>query len=126
MRTNPNFAIRGVFAAPVVQCGETRINLQARHDELDDRLQRIERDRRRITQPLPQDFADQGIVRENDEVLDRLAETTATELAQVARALVRFDAGLYGQCERCGAPIGRGRLAARPEATFCHGCAESG
>lgn len=102
----------------------TRALLQARHDELDDRLQRIERDRRRLVQPLPQDFADQAIVRENDEVLDRLAEATAVDLAQVARALVRFDAGLYGQCERCGVRLERERLAVRPEATFCRDCAE--
>jgi DnaK suppressor protein len=126
MHPNQNLPHRGPSVAPVVQCGETRIGLQARHDELEDRLQRIERDRRRMTQPLPQDFADQGIVRENDEVLDRLAETTASELAQVTRALVRFDAGLYGQCERCGARIASSRLDARPEATFCRDCAESG
>jgi DnaK suppressor protein len=124
MRPNPKAPLRPVPIVPQVQSGETRLALQARHDEFDERLQRIERDRRRMTQPLPQDFADQGIVRENDEVLDRLAETTAAELAQVTRALVRFDAGLYGQCERCGAPIGRKRLAARPEATFCRDCVD--
>jgi DnaK suppressor protein len=112
-------------ATPSIPACEVRARLHARHEELDDRLQRIERDRRRLTQPLPQDFADQAIVRENDEVLDRLAEATAADLVQVTRALQRLERGLHGQCERCGSTIDRERLQVRPEATLCRDCAEA-
>ena len=44
-------------------------------------------------------------------------------LAAIDAALRRLDEGSYGRCERCGQPIGAGRLAARPAATTCIGCA---
>jgi len=37
--------------------------------------------------------------------------------------LARLAAGSYGVCERCGQPIGEARLAARPAAVLCIGCA---
>ncbi len=110
---------------PGVATGSVRARLKARHAELDDRLLRIERDRRRQTQPLPQDFADQAVIRENDEVLDRLAEATADDLAQVSHALARLELGAYGQCEQCGGSIDQGRLQARPESTRCRDCADA-
>ncbi len=44
-------------------------------------------------------------------------------LAEIDAALRRLDEGSYGLCERCGQPIGTGRLAARPTASTCIGCA---
>jgi DnaK suppressor protein len=44
-------------------------------------------------------------------------------LADITRALQRLDEDSYGTCERCGSPIGSHRLAARPTATTCIGCA---
>jgi RNA polymerase-binding transcription factor DksA len=44
-------------------------------------------------------------------------------LAEIARAGQRLDDGSYGRCERCGQPIGPGRLDARPATTTCVGCA---
>ena len=45
------------------------------------------------------------------------------QLAEIARAEQRLDDGSYGTCERCGRPIGAERLAARPAAATCIGCA---
>jgi RNA polymerase-binding transcription factor DksA len=45
------------------------------------------------------------------------------QLAAVDAALARDAAGRYGQCDRCGQPIGAGRLAARPAAALCIRCA---
>jgi hypothetical protein len=45
------------------------------------------------------------------------------QVAAVDAALARLAAGRYGQCERCGQPIGAGRLEARPAATTCIRCA---
>lgn len=44
-------------------------------------------------------------------------------LADLNQALAREATGGYGQCERCGQPIPPQRLAARPSATTCVGCA---
>jgi RNA polymerase-binding transcription factor len=44
-------------------------------------------------------------------------------LAQIDQARQRLSEGTYGVCERCGQPIGAGRLAARPMATRCLACA---
>jgi DnaK suppressor protein len=48
-----------------------------------------------------------------------------TYLDQLDQALARLDAGAYFECERCGAPIGSERLAARPATRTCIGCAGS-
>lgn len=47
-------------------------------------------------------------------------------LAEVDAALERVAAGTYGRCERCGAAIAPGRLAARPTARTCIDCARAG
>lgn len=44
-------------------------------------------------------------------------------LVQIDRALERLDTGGFGECERCGGPIGAERLAARPTAPTCITCA---
>ena len=44
-------------------------------------------------------------------------------LAGISRATKRVADGSYGTCERCGLPIGAERLAARPAAATCVGCA---
>src|SRR5215467_13117939 len=45
------------------------------------------------------------------------------EVAACDAALARLAAGSYGVCERCGQPIGAGRLEARPATTTCIRCA---
>jgi RNA polymerase-binding transcription factor DksA len=44
-------------------------------------------------------------------------------LADVGVALRKLDDGRYGECDRCGQPIGDARLAARPAALTCVRCA---
>lgn len=51
-----------------------------------------------------------------------LEQTLEAHLHQVQHALARLEAGKYGQCERCGRPIGLERLEAMPEATLCMDC----
>src|SRR6266700_6562691 len=48
------------------------------------------------------------------------------QVAAADAALRRLAAGRYGVCERCGQPIGAGRLTARPAALTCIRCAASG
>ncbi|HEU4807231.1 MAG TPA: TraR/DksA family transcriptional regulator [Homoserinimonas sp.] len=54
---------------------------------------------------------------------DALLAQSTQRLAEVAAALERLDAGTYGICVRCGGPIARARLAARPYAPTCITCA---
>lgn len=46
-------------------------------------------------------------------------------LGELDEALVRLDDGSYGMCVRCGRPISRERLQARPAAPTCITCASS-
>ncbi|AZS42563.1 General stress protein 16O [Microbacterium oleivorans] len=58
--------------------------------------------------------------------VDALRASTRDELAQVAMALARVDAGTYGVCERCGREIPAARMEVRPQATMCVACASVG
>jgi RNA polymerase-binding transcription factor DksA len=44
-------------------------------------------------------------------------------LTDIGVALRKLDDGRYGECDRCGQPIGDARLAARPAALVCVRCA---
>lgn len=46
-------------------------------------------------------------------------------LAEVYAALLRLETGTYGICERCGQPIAKARLEARPAAATCIACASA-
>ena len=52
-----------------------------------------------------------------------LLERARRRLSDIDRALARITEGDYGTCENCGQPIPVGRLAARPAARTCIGCA---
>lgn len=52
-----------------------------------------------------------------------LLEEAEERLAELAAANGRLDAGDYGRCERCGAPIAEARLEVLPTTTTCVGCA---
>ena len=51
-----------------------------------------------------------------------LRDRAETQLVLVDEALARFDAGTFGLCVRCGAPIARDRLEALPWAARCIDC----
>jgi RNA polymerase-binding transcription factor DksA len=55
--------------------------------------------------------------------LTALLTRAQERVAEVNRALGRFDDGSYGICEVCGQPIAAERLAVRPSARTCVGCA---
>jgi DnaK suppressor protein len=52
-----------------------------------------------------------------------LADAARTGLAEIDAALARLADGSYGTCQACGARISGERLAARPAARTCVGCA---
>lgn len=52
-----------------------------------------------------------------------LIDQGSARLADLEAALEQVDRGTYGVCQVCGGPIGADRLAARPAARSCIGCA---
>ncbi|MEV0666447.1 TraR/DksA family transcriptional regulator [Actinomadura luteofluorescens] len=55
--------------------------------------------------------------------VESLLAAARGRLEDLDRALERLAAGTYGICTSCGAPVGAGRLAARPAAALCISCA---
>lgn len=104
---------------------EVRDNLIAMLEELDDRLSKITDDVKHIEKPLAQDFSEQAVETENDEVLDALGNSARDEVEKIKQAISRIDAGTYGVCLNCGEPIRKERLAALPYARLCIHCAEN-
>lgn len=54
---------------------------------------------------------------------DALLRQAEQRLADILAARARLDAGTFGVCVTCGAPIASARLAARPYASTCIHCA---
>jgi len=105
---------------PKAESQRDRLNALLGH--LSRRNAAVDRDRKR--EPgMEADFAEQAVVRENDEVLDALASQGRHQIDQVGRALDRLDADEYGTCEDCNQPIVGARLVALPFATTCIDCA---
>jgi DnaK suppressor protein len=64
-----------------------------------------------------------NVDRELDLVLSAQALAAIDE---IDRALLKIDAGTYGNCERCGEPIPEARLEALPHAALCVACKSGG
>lgn len=56
-------------------------------------------------------------------VRGRELEQLQVALHATEAALARLQAGRYGICTRCGEPIERARLLARPQSNLCADCA---
>jgi DnaK suppressor protein len=102
-----------------------RHKLEQQKQELLARAAKVRADITRSSGPLDKDFAEQVVQMENDAVLAGIGEATASELAQINRALAQLDAGTYGVCSRCGQPIDARRLAALPYSDRCIACAQA-
>ena len=63
--------------------------------------------------------ADTASVTFERELGSGLEEGAQQSLERIDHALRRLEQGTYGTCERCGKPISRERLLARPSATLC-------
>jgi len=103
---------------------QVRTHLLDMLEELDDRLSKITDDVRHLEKPMEQDFSEQATENENDQVLDALGNAARDEVEKIRQAISRIDAGTYGICLNCGAPIRKERLAALPYANSCIHCAE--
>lgn len=95
--------------------------LETKQAELQLRLQAIKKD---LQKSYSQDFSEQAVERENDDVLQALVIETEVELKKIATALQRIEDGLYGACQSCGEAISAERLAVIPESNTCIKCAQ--
>jgi len=102
---------------------DVRRDLVWTREQLARRLRRIRDDAAHRLAPLSPDAADRAQETENDEVLERLGQTTTTMIHQYQHAIDRIDTGQYGTCEACGLPIEQERLEVVPQATECVECA---
>lgn len=98
--------------------------LEQEKKELITRLERCEADLQHRDAPPEKDFAELATERENDEVLEALAQSSREELKKINQALVRVEEGLYSICSHCGEDIPEERLDAVPYTTHCVHCAE--
>lgn len=104
---------------------EVRHHLIDMLEELDERLGKITDDVRHVDKPLEQDFSEQAVENENDEVLDAIGNAAREEVEKIKLAISRIDSGTYGICLKCGELIRKERLNALPYASYCINCAES-
>jgi DnaK suppressor protein len=102
---------------------------------LEERLARTEAelaDRRRAAAPAGErpgfgkragDYVAQVV---EDRTNNQLADSLATTVASIRRALTLLDEGRFGRCDVCGDPIGDDRLQAVPWALLCMRCQSTG
>lgn len=70
-----------------------------------------------------QNFADSSQVTAERGEVEVLLGSLRESLSEVEDALVKFDSGGFGVCERCQQSIAPGRLEAKPSARLCIDCA---
>jgi DnaK suppressor protein len=102
---------------------DVRRDLSWMREQLDLRLRRLRDDASHRAQPLSADAGERAQETENDEVLQRLEQSTTAMIGQYQHAIERIDQGRYGICDDCGLPIEVDRLEALPQATQCKACA---
>ena len=103
-------------------------------DQLNNHKEKLERERMALLEEIkraekPADFGDD--VDEFEEATDR-TEDYANQLAvasdlkkrldEIDIALSKIKNGTYGNCQKCGGPIGEEVLSLSPEAPFCKKC----
>ena len=94
--------------------------LRARLAELDGRLHRIED---HLEEAPDQDWSDNAVEAEMDEVLESLGQAGMTEMDAIHAALARIKGGSYGVCVRRGNDISSARLDIIPHTARCRTCA---
>lgn len=108
------------------ELAEVRAELQADEERLAAEVRAAEQDlvelMRSFGDGAGDDQADAGSATLEREQELSLANNAKHLLEQTRHALERIDAGIYGDCEACGTPIGKMRLQAFPRATLCMTC----
>ncbi len=103
-----------------MQPNEAKALLETKKAELTKRVDAISKD---LQKTHSADWAEQATERENDEVLQELANEARIDLRLINAALQRIEEGEYGLCISCSKDINEKRLQAFPEADKCIECA---
>lgn len=98
---------------------EFKTKLEDQLNELTQRAKDIDDD---LKEPHDDDWSENAVESENDEVLEKLGGMALIEIRQIKLALSKIEAGTYGTCEICHDQIALGRLEALPYATRCIAC----
>ena len=98
-----------------------RVQLQSERDRIVEQLQGLGGSEGDMS--FDENFADSSQVTAERGEIEALTGTLSETLRDIEDALAKFDAGTYGQCERCGNDIGADRLEAMPAARLCITCA---
>ena len=102
--------LQALRSALLTQIAEQRGGCRSRADVAADHFMNAEDSHAQVTSQRDLEFA--------------ISEHETAELAELELALLRLDAGTYGVCIDCAAPIPEARLKARPEAQRCMACQE--
>ena len=94
--------------------------LVARLAELRARLVEIDEE---LDSHQSKDWTELATERESDEMLESMGQAGQQEIAKIEAALVRFDRGDYGICQKCGDQISDARLDVLPYTPLCKSCA---
>ena len=100
-----------------------RRNLLGRRDDLVARQKAASRDERELVSEREPDWPDAAARDTAATVLETLGAAERAAVEEIDAALDRMAHGTYGECARCGAPVGDERLRAVPETTHCERCA---
>ena len=104
----------------MVDLTAVRDELQAKMEELANRIQAVDE---HLRSPGLADSEENAVLHEDDEVLNKIGDSTLQELREVKHAIQQIDSGCYGVCTGCGESISTERLEALPYATTCIKCA---
>ena len=108
-------------AQPETTIPARKAALEQRLTELGARIEAIEEELDSHHNP---DWEDLATEREGDEVLEATGQAGLVEITRIRAALKRIADGTYGDCARCGEPIGDARLDTLPWTPFCRRCAQ--
>lgn len=97
-----------------------RATLEARLQELDERMQQIDHE---LDSHNSKDWEELATEREEDEVLEGMGLSAQAEIRMIKAAIARMQADEYGECVECGDVISEERLDVLPYTPFCRVCA---
>lgn len=103
----------------MVDIEKAKQRLLALKDEYMHRIQKIEYDMQHPATDMSQDWSDQAIVMEQNDIRKSLLVEAQHGIEQINNALLRIENGTYGICAVSGEPIEPERLEAVPFATTC-------
>jgi DnaK suppressor protein len=111
------------------QLDELRRRLEADRDSLKSEIDRIENEDVHAENQYDPEFSGYGnhMAETATEIYEQernlsIEQNLQQQLAEVERALTKFDEGTYGICDNCGKEIPLERLQAFPQATLCIDC----